>query len=124
MTNPITFGPRAVKQIASTVGRVNGTLRNPAPAPRGRWQRGGSSKRAVVLDEPLPPATHSMTSPSSAIATVLEWDDDKYVETDEEVEVFNHSESTGYKKDTFGWSEVIDGHECFGGDCAEMRNRD
>ena len=122
MALPTVFGPRAVKQINDAIRKVGGTIQNPAPAPRARWSKSGS-KRAVILDEALPAAGNSMTSPNSALATVLEWDGEKYTETDEQITVFNHSEVTAYEPDTFGFSEVIDGHECFGGDCAPMKDR-
>ena len=78
MALPTVFGPRAVKQINDAIRKVGGTIQNPAPAPRARWSKSGS-KRAVILDEALPAAGNSMTSPNSALATVLEWDGEKFV---------------------------------------------
>lgn len=122
MATPVVFGSRAVKQISDVIRKVGGTIQNPTPAPRARWLKPGS-KRGVILDQPLAAASNAKTSPSSARAIALEWDGEKYTETEEEVIVWNHSESQSYLKDTFGFAEIIDAHEVFIGDCDAMRNR-
>jgi len=80
---------------------------------------------AVVLDAALPNATNSKLSPTSALATVLRWSVQfsRYVETNLQVRVWNHSESTSYDADTFGKADPIDGHYWFIGDCAPMQDR-
>jgi hypothetical protein len=122
MALPILFGPKAAKQIDNAIRKVGGTIQNPTPAPRARWQKKGM-KRGVILDQPLPAASNAKTAPSSARATALDWDGEAYTETEEEVIVWNHSESQSYLPDTFGYAEVIDGHEVFIGDCDAMRDR-
>jgi hypothetical protein len=115
------FGLKATKQIAAVVHTVSMQVQN-GPQQRGRWQRKGA-KRAVILDQPLSAASNAKTAPSSARAIALDWDGEAYTETEEEVIVWNHSESQSYLADTFGYAEVIDGHEVFIGDCDAMRDR-
>jgi hypothetical protein len=90
------------------------------PQQRGRWQKKGTSGRAVILDAALPAASNAKTGATFALATVLEWDGAAYTETDEQETVWNHSESTSYGVNTFGKAEQIDGHFWFFGDCAAM----
>ena len=82
--------------------------------------------RCVILDEALDAATHSLTGASSGLATLCQWsvDDEEYVETEDQITVWNHSESTDYAADTFGAARFIDGHYWFFGDCAAMADRE
>lgn len=86
----------------------------------------GHRKYAVVLDEALAAAGDSMRSPTSGLATVLEWSttDEEYTESELQIEAWNHSESTDHAIDTFGVAEWIDGHYWFFGDCDAMANRE
>jgi hypothetical protein len=80
---------------------------------------------AVILDEALAVATHALTGATSALATVCKWNtaDEEYVETDLQISVWNHSESTAYALDTFGVARMINGHWWFFGDCDPMAAR-
>lgn len=118
----VQFGKRAVQQLSETVATVQKLLVNPTPAPRARWQK-GSSRFAVVLDASLTAASNAMTGASSCLATVCVWDGSDYTETDEQVTVWNHSESTDYPINTFGIADTIDGHYWFLGDCEAMATR-
>jgi hypothetical protein len=81
--------------------------------------------KGVILDEALSVATNSKTGAASAIATVLEWSvaDEEYIETDEQQQVWNHSESKSFAEDTFGFARMINGHWVFFGDCEPMAAR-
>jgi len=83
------------------------------------------SDHAVILDEALAVATHALTGATSALATVCKWNttDEEYVETDLQITVWNHSESTAYALDTFGAAKLINGHWWFFGDCDAMAAR-
>jgi hypothetical protein len=80
---------------------------------------------AVILDEAMAVAAHALTGATSALATVCKWSaaDEKYVETDLQISVWNHSESTAYALDTFGVARMINGHWWFFGDCDPMAAR-
>lgn len=82
--------------------------------------------RTVILDDALPAATNSKTGASKCLATVCKWsvEIEDYIETDEQIEVWNHSEFTDYEIDTFGSAEFKDGHYWFSGDCGPMANRE
>ena len=120
MSAGYTYGPKATKQIAATVHAVGMQVKND-PQMRGTGKRPGF-KTAVILDEALPATTNALI-PTSAMATRLFWDGTQYEELDDQIEVFNHSESTSYGVNTFGFTEEIDGHDCFGGDCSPMSSR-
>lgn len=122
MAVPYSLSEKAVKTLDASVRQLRGMLVNPTLAPRARWQK-GSSRFAVVLDADLPAATQAMTGASSALATVCQWDGTGYIETDEQVTVWNHSESTTHQQDTFGIADTVDGHYWFLGDCAAMAAR-
>lgn len=81
--------------------------------------------RVVILDEALDVATNSKTSPEKARATICVWNDaeEKYVETDEWIYVWNHSESDSYEIDTFGIAFPVGGHYFMLGDCGPMADR-
>jgi|GEM_PF-4066018 len=76
----------------------------------------------VVLDETLPVATQSKTGASSALARICNWKvaDEDYVETQQQVRVWNHSESKAYAVNTFGIVIPVQGHLVFFGDCDVM----
>lgn len=80
----------------------------------------------VVLDAALAVATNSMTGGTSGLATVLTWSttDEEYSESDDQVTVWNHSESTAHAIDTFGTAKWMDGHWWFFGDCEAMADRE
>ena len=83
-------------------------------------------RRAVILDAALPAATHSLTGATKCQATVCRWsvEDEEYIETDETIEVWNHSETIDHAIDTFGAADFQDGHYWFWGDCEAMANRE
>jgi len=83
------------------------------------------SEHAVILDDDLPAATHSLTGASSCLATVCRWStvDEEYVETSLQLTVWNHSEHTSHAANTFGVIRNIDGHWHFFGDCEPMASR-
>lgn len=91
-------------------------------------QRGHQRPVAVILDEALDVATHSLTGATSALATRCDWSvaNEEYTEapgTVDQITVWNHSESQSFEADTFGKAEWIDGHWWFFGDCAPMEAR-
>lgn len=79
----------------------------------------------VILDESLDVATNAKTGPTKALATICDWneDDEEYVETEEQIEVWNHSESDSYEIDTFGIAFPVGGHYLMLGDCGPMADR-
>jgi hypothetical protein len=87
--------------------------------------RSGKLEFVVILDADLPAATHALTGGATALATVCRWDvaTQDYVETGEQVTVWNHSEATSHVEDTFGYARLIDGHYHFFGDCHPMNAR-
>ena len=80
---------------------------------------------AVILDAALPAATHALTGGESCLATICEWStvDEEFTETENQVTVWNHSESKSYDDDTFGIAKFIQGHWLFFGDCDGMADR-
>lgn len=80
---------------------------------------------AVILDDDLNAATHSLTGATSCLATVCRWSnvDQEYAETTHQETVWNHAESTNHVADTFGYARWIDGHWHFFGDCHAMASR-
>ena len=81
--------------------------------------------KCVILDESIAVATDSKTGATSGLATVCYWSitDEEFTESDEQITVYNHSESTGHDEDTFGVARWIAGHWWFFGDCAAMAER-
>jgi hypothetical protein len=122
-----TIGPEYDGQIRQTIiavrqmGRVSTEMDLSAP------QRAASRfpDHAVILNAAMGAATHSLTGATSARATVCKWNSGTagYVETDLEITVYNHSESTAFAVDTFGVARHIDGHYWFFGDCEAMGAR-
>jgi hypothetical protein len=86
---------------------------------------GVQAPRAVVLDTALAVATHAFTGATSALATRLDWSivNEEYTESDQQITVWNHSESQSFDPDTLGIAFWIDGHWHFFGDCAPMESR-
>ena len=82
-------------------------------------------KYCVILDAALAVATNSKTGATSCLATICDWSGTAYVESNpvRQITVYNHSESTAYAIDTFGFTKTIDGHWWFFGDCAAMAAR-
>lgn len=82
-------------------------------------------EHCVILDAALPAATNAKTGATSCLATICQWSvtDEQYIETDLQILVWNHSESTDHSIDTFGVGKHIDGHYWFFGDCDPMGNR-
>jgi len=80
---------------------------------------------AVILDDDLPAATHSLTGATSCLATMCLWSktENEYSETSKQITVWNHSESTAHVLDTFGIARWINGHWHFFGDCEPMAAR-
>ncbi len=81
--------------------------------------------RCVILDAALAAASNSKTGATSCLATVCEWsvEDEEYTETETQLTVWNHSESTDHAINTFGLARQIDGHLWFFGDCDAMASR-
>lgn len=106
---------RGVKTVDTEYGQGNQRL-TPSRFP----------ERAVILDAALPAATNSKTGASSGLATIQRWSvtDEEYVETESQLTVWNHSESTSHAVDTFGTCRFIDGHYWFFGDCEAMASRE
>lgn len=90
-----------------------------------RFFAGNPCERIVILDEALPAASNSKTEGESALATICDWDESvgDYVETEDQMTVWNHSESADHAIDTFGAARFIDNHWIFFGDCAAMAAR-
>ena len=113
-------GPELYGQMTETIVAVRGGKRRskehveePNVKPGSRFP-----DHAVILDAALAVATNSKTGATSALATVCKWsnDDEEYTETDLQIKVWNHSESTAHAIDTFGAARFIDGHDGFFGD--------
>jgi hypothetical protein len=117
------LGGKALKQIQRLINENLRLYQNETP-PKGRFN---ASQRpiTVILDAALDVATDSKTGATSCLATRLAYSvtDNEYSETDQQVTVWNHSESDSYEIDTFGKAEWIDGHWWFFGDCGPMAAR-
>lgn len=110
---------RAIRETVRLVkGLPGGGSENPT-------YQGVQQPRAVILDAALDVATHSLTGATSALATRCIWSsvDEEYSETEQQLTVWNHSESDSYEADTFGQAVWIDGHWWFMGDCGPMASR-
>jgi hypothetical protein len=115
------------QQIRGTilnVRRMSGRSRemlDPIPRKPGR----AFGPKIVILDESLDVATNAKTGPTKALATICDWneEDEEYVETEEQIEVWNHSESDSYEIDTFGIAFPVGGHYFMLGDCGPMADR-
>lgn len=114
-------------QLRGVVRRDRSRDRNIDESPRPARRRMASRfpRYVVILDEDLPAADNFKTGPTKALATVLEWSTEHeiYRELDWQLEVWNHSESTDYERDTPGVADYITGHYWFLGDCDAMSNR-
>ncbi len=121
------IGPEYDGQIRQTIVAVRSMGRTSSEMDLSAQQKTASrfSDHAVILDEALAVATHSLTGATSALAAVCRWSttDDEYVETDLQITVWNHSEATAHAVDTFGIARHIDGHWHFFGDCDPMAAR-
>lgn len=118
-----TFTPEQARALWQWYQRSGGT---PSPMPRtGPRPLGHQEDMAVILDEALAAASDSKTGATSGLATVCVWDVEleDFVETTEQVTVWNHSESTSHDADTFGIARWIASHLWFFGDCAAMAAR-
>jgi hypothetical protein len=117
------LGPRALKQIQNLILESARRLQNERPQ-SGKWHS-QQTIRAVILDAALDVATHALTGATSALATRCIWSptDEEYTETEQQITVWNHSESDEYEINTFGKAEWIDGHWWFMGDCGPMASR-
>jgi hypothetical protein len=80
---------------------------------------------AVILDADLPAASNSLRGGTHCLATVCRWSmsQKKYVETEKQIEVWNHSETLSHQTNTFGDARMKDGHYWFFGDCEPMADR-
>jgi hypothetical protein len=121
------IGPEYDAQIRETILAVRGQRRVSTEGDLSGSQRFASrfSEKAVILDAALGVATSSQTGATSALAAIQRWSvtDGEYIETEQQITVWNHSESTAYAADTFGFARFIQGHWCFFGDCAAMAER-
>lgn len=98
-----------------------GTLQDKGPRPLGT-----PADYCVILDAALAAATNSKIGPTSCLATICVWDveEEKFDETEEQITVWNHSESTSHEQDTFGFAQWVASHWVFFGDCEAMSDRD
>ena len=121
------IGPEYDGQIRQTIVAVRSMGRTSSEMDLSAEQRSASrfADHAVILDAALAVATHSLTGATSALATVCKWSttDEEYTETNLQITVWNHSESTASAVDTFGAARFINGHYWFFGDCAAMGTR-
>lgn len=117
------LGPRALRQIQNLILESARGLQNEKPQ-SGKWHSQQKS-RAVILDAALGVATHALTGATSALATRCIWSsaDNDYTETDQQLTVWNHSETQAFELNAFGIAFWIDGHWIFFGDCAAMESR-
>jgi hypothetical protein len=128
MTEVVDISVPYEQQIRETVRhglRTNRRTRENIPAaPQKLTSR--FPDHAVILDADLAAATHALTGATSCLATVCRWDTvaEEYVETDQQVKVWNHAEATEHAVNTFGVARHIDGHYWFFGDCEPMADRD
>jgi len=122
-----TIGHEYDGQIRQTIIAVRQMGRTSAEMDLAAQQKAASRfpDHAVILDAALAAATHALTGATSALATVCKWNtaDEEYTETDLQIKVWNHSETTPSSTDTFGFARHIDGHYCFFPDCAPMASR-
>jgi hypothetical protein len=121
------IGPEYDGQIRQTIVAVRSMGRTSSEMDLSAQQKATSRfpSHAVILDAALASATHSLTGATSALATVCRWniETEDYAETDLQILVWNHSESTGFSVDTFGEARMINGHYWFFGDCQAMNAR-
>ena len=121
------IGPEYDSQIRQAIVAVRRMGRTSSEMDLSAQERAASRfpSHAVILDAALAAATNSKTGATSALATVCKWSitDEDYVETDLQIPVWNHSESTGFSVDTFGEARMINGHYWFFGDCQAMHAR-
>ena len=121
------IGPEYDGQIRQTIVAVRNLGRTSSEMDLSAQQKATSRfpDHAVILDAALAVATHALTGATSALATVCKWDTtaEEYTETDLQITVWNHSETTPSSVDTFGFARHIDGHYCFFPDCAPMASR-
>lgn len=127
MTEVVDISVEYESQIRDTVSRdIRGRRKSVSGQPTLAGQRPSLFPEfAVILDADLPAATHSLTGATHCLATVCRWStsQQKYVETDKQIEVWNHAEATAHVVDTFGLARTIDGHYWFFGDCEPMADR-
>lgn len=121
------IGPEYDGQIRQTIIAVRQMGRTSTEMDLETQKKAGSRfpDHGVILDEALSAATHALTGATSALATVCRWniETEEYTETDLQIKVWNHSETTPSSVDTFGFARHIDGHYCFFPDCAPMASR-
>ena len=122
-----TIGPEYDGQIRQTIRVVRNMGRTSSEMDLSAQERAASrfSDHAVILDAALAVATNSKTGATSALATVCRWKEStgQYSETDLQITVWNHSESTAHAINTFGAARFINGHYWFFGDCEPMAAR-
>jgi hypothetical protein len=121
------IGPEYDGQIRQTILAVRNLGRTSSEMDLSAQQKATSRfpDHGVILDEELAVATNAKTGATSALATVCKWniENEEYAETDLQIKVWNHSETTPSSVDTFGFARHIDGHYCFFPDCAPMASR-
>lgn len=121
------IGPEYDGQIRQTIIAVRSMGRTSSEMDLSAPERAASrfSSHAVVLDATLSAATNSKTGARKALATIQRWSvtQEKYVESSQQITVWNHSETAAFSVNTFGEARMIDGHWFFFGDCAAMASR-
>lgn len=128
MTEPVDISAGYEKQIRAAVAHYFRTYRNGSELEQAGQHKTPSAfpDHAVILNAELPGATHALTGATSCLATICQWDTsaNTYKETDQQIRVWNHAESTDHAADTFGVARNINGHYWFFGDCEPMASRE
>lgn len=128
MTEVVDISAEYELQIRDTVRQdIRGRRRSVDGRPTSaRIQPSLFPEYTVILDAALPKASNSLTGGTHCMATVCRWSmtQRKYVETEKQIEVWNHSEFTEHAVDTFGTARLKDGHYWFFGDCDAMNSRE
>lgn len=122
MADGLLLSPEYDSQIRASLTRGRRKARTSRElAPRERIRQASRfPSRAVILDAALSAVTNPKI-PTSALATVCRWSvaDELYVETDQQITVWNHS-FRSFEQHSFGEASWIDGHPWFFGDCEPM----
>lgn len=87
---------------------------------------GQQADYCVILDEQLVVATNAKLGATSGLATICVWDveQEEFTETEEQITVWNHSESTAHEVNTIGVARWCAQHWWFFGDCGAMADRE
>lgn len=119
--------PEYDQQIRQTIRTVRNRGRQSFESVESIPRKAGKAfvPHVVILDEELDVATNAKTGATKAKATICKWneEDEKYEETDDQIYVWNHSESDSYEVDTFGIAFPVGTKFFMLGDCGPMADR-